>query len=112
MRTVVLLFILCCLLGHATAIAEDRSASDLGAWFKSLTVPSTGGSCCDLSDCRRLAPRDVRVTLDGYMVRIDGAWLPVPAKAILPRKANPTGDAVVCYLPGRGILCFVRPPEA
>jgi hypothetical protein len=43
---------------------------------------------------------------------IGEAWFAVPADKILQRTDNPTGRAVVCWTPQRGILCFVRATES
>jgi hypothetical protein len=43
---------------------------------------------------------------------IGEAWFPVPADKILQRTDNPTGRAVVCWTPQRGIVCFVRATES
>lgn len=93
-------------------------------WYRSLETPG-GGSCCDEADCRPVAAyRSVRVADDGgpvrfaYEVLITPAshgvpvelWVPVPPNRVLARE-NPTGKPVACYLPERGVLCFVRPAE-
>lgn len=78
-------------------------------WYRSLMIPGTQSSCCSEADC---GPVKHRETADGYDVLIDGRWLPVPPAAILNNTSNPTGSAVACYLPSRGIMCFVRPAEA
>lgn len=62
-----------------------------------------------IADCRAT---EYRASAEGYEALIDGAWLRVPQDKVLHRVANPIGRAVVCYMPGRGILCFVTPDEA
>ncbi len=80
----------------------------LAPWFHSLLQPGTGISCCSEADCRRT---DYRIEDDHYEARINGEWRPVPPQAVLKRTDNPTGQAVVCYTPTLGIMCFVRGPD-
>lgn len=100
-------------LASATATAEAKPPENadpaLAQWYESLRQPGTGVSCCSVADCRSA---DYRTTPNGYEARIDGVWIPVPPDRVLEHTDNPTGHAVVCYLPGRGILCFVRPAES
>jgi hypothetical protein len=93
----------------AAAQPPDNADPSLAPWFQSLRQPGTGISCCSIADCRAT---EYRTNGDGYEALIDGAWLPVPADKVLHRIDNPIGRAVVCYMPGRGILCFVTPDEA
>lgn len=81
----------------------------LAPWFRDLRVPGTGRSCCSVADCR---PAEARTRGDHYEVLIEGRWIAVPPERVLDRADNPTGRAVVCWTPTRGILCFVRGPEA
>lgn len=80
----------------------------LAPWYQSLRQPDTGVSCCSIADCR---PADARLGPEGYEALIDGNWVPVPPDKVLQHIENPTGRAVVCYLPSQGIMCFVRPSE-
>lgn len=95
-------------------------------WYRSLRIPDAEGnptdqSCCDLSDCR---PVQSRVTREGYEALItpqthsqfgiaEPTWVKVPDAAILRTTRNPdgTGRAVVCWMPVRGVICFIRPME-
>jgi hypothetical protein len=92
------------------AHGEPPAGADmsLAPWFRSLQVPGVGSSCCDMSDCRMT---DWRSIGDRYETLTSDGWQVVPAEVVLHRHDNPTGRAVVCYLPGRGILCFVPGPE-
>ena len=54
---------------------------------------------------------DFRIAGSHYEVMLDGEWRPVPPDRVLERVDNPTGRAVVCYTPARGIMCFVRGAE-
>ena len=80
----------------------------LAPWFRSLTQPGTGMSCCSIADCRET---DFRIIGDHYEALIQGQWREIPADKVLARADNPTGRAVVCWSPALGIMCFVRGPE-
>lgn len=80
----------------------------LAPWFRSLIQPGTGISCCSEADCRRT---EYRINGDHYEALIQGQWRPIPPETILHRADNPTGQAVVCYTPTLGVMCFVRGPE-
>lgn len=79
-----------------------------GDWFRSLTVPGSKASCCDVSDCARTIAHQ----LD------DGSWMatvrgvpntPIPNDKILMDKTSIDGEAYVCSRPTGLILCFIRP---
>lgn len=95
----------CAQLGHSQPPADADPA--LAPWFKSLKTPS-GGSCCDLADCRTYS---YRTTGDHYEIDYDGKWLAVPPEAVLQRYDNPTGRAVACVFYGE-VLCFVKASES
>ena len=102
----------CALLGGVVASvahAQPPANADpaLAPWFQSLQAPN-GTSCCSNADCRTT---DYRIGPTGYEALIDNRWIAVPRDRVLDHVANPTGRAVVCYLPAMGILCFVRPSE-
>ena len=86
----------------------DNADPSLAPWYESLRQPGTEVSCCSLADCR---PTEYRTSGTGYEAYIEGSWVAVPPDKVLRRVDNPTGRAVVCYLPGKGILCFVTPDE-
>jgi hypothetical protein len=92
----------------ASASPPDNTDAALAPWFQSLRQPGTGISCCSMADCRITEYRTNGV---GYEAFIDDKWLAVPPDRVLQHTNNPTGRAIVCYMPGRGILCFVRPAE-
>jgi hypothetical protein len=77
---------------------------ELSEFFRSLRSPTYGFSCCDVSDCRRLPSRQVGST---YQVLISGSWVEVPNDVIIRGRENPVGEAVTCYLPHFGIVCFL-----
>jgi hypothetical protein len=99
------------LLVASSVLARPPENADpaLAPWFNSLRQPGTEVSCCSIADCR---PTEYRTGRDGYEALIEGSWVAVPPDKVLRRVDNPTGRAVVCYLPGKGILCFVTPDEA
>ncbi len=98
------------ILASARAFATAPNGADptLTPWFEGLRQPGTGTSCCSIADCRTT---DYRTTDDGYEAFIDDRWVVVPPDKILQRVNNPTGRAVVCWTPSRGIMCFVRAAE-
>ena len=89
------------------AVADPPPNADpaLAPWFRSLLQPGTSISCCSVADCRTT---EYRVEGDHYEALIGEAWFAVPPDRILQRTDNPTGRAVVCWTPQRGIVCFVR----
>ncbi len=92
----------------AGAAPPDNADTSLAPWYQSLRQPGTGISCCSMADCRAT---EYRTSAFGYEAFIDDKWLAVPPDRVLQHVDNPTGRAIVCYVPGRGILCFVRPAE-
>jgi hypothetical protein len=92
----------------SAAAPPDHADPALATWFRSLKAPN-GTACCTAADCRRASHR---VSANGYEVMIDDKWVVVPWERVLRRTDNPTGEAVVCRVPGTTlILCFVRPPD-
>ena len=89
------------------AAPPENADPALAPWFQSLQAPN-GTSCCSNADCR---VTDYRTSAAGYEALIDNRWIAVPRDRVLDHVSNPTGRAVVCYLPAMGILCFVRPSE-
>ena len=82
--------------------------SPTGMWFRKLMRPDTNTSCCDASDCRRV---ESRMTPSGWAAHIGSTWMAVPPDRVL-RQENPVGEAVACYLPWLGIICFVPPAQS
>lgn len=97
------------LLGWVVAAHAHEGDDALSQWYRSLMIPGTQTGCCSEADCR---PVPYHILPDGYEVEINGVWMKVPPAAIINLLNNPTGEAVACYLPSRGIMCFVRPSEA
>ena len=110
-RVMTRLLLMAALLFPAAAGAQPPADADpaLGPWFRSLLVPGTSISCCSVTDCRAT---EYRIEADHYEALIGGTWHVVPPDKILQRTDNPTGHAVVCWTPQRGILCFVRATES
>jgi hypothetical protein len=105
------LFLAPLLLFAASADADPPPNADpaLAPWFRSLLQPGTSISCCSISDCRAT---EYRIEDDHYEALIGEKWLAVPPDKILQRTDNPTGRAVVCWTPQRGIVCFIRATES
>src|SRR5207249_12022767 len=95
--------------GAAGADPPPNADPALAPWFRSLVQPGTSISCCSISDCRAT---DYRIEGDHYEALIGEAWFVVPSDKVLQRTDNPTGRAVVCWTPQRGIVCFVRATES
>jgi hypothetical protein len=104
----------------ARSAPPENADPTLAPWFQSLEVPGTNhSSCCSQSDCR---PVDYRVINDYYEALLtpeqfaragvmQSRWIRVPYDRILQRVDNPTGKAILCWQPGTGVLCFIRPDE-
>jgi hypothetical protein len=105
----VVVIALSALAGPAEAAPPADADPALAPWFRSLMQPGTSISCCSLSDCRAT---EYRIEGDHYEALVGEKWLVVPAERILQRTDNPTGRAVVCWTPLRGIMCFVRATES
>jgi hypothetical protein len=96
------------LAGSAEARPPPNADMSFAPWFESLRQPGTGISCCSMADCRRT---DFRVRDGHYQALVEGEWRDVPPETVLRRADNPTGQAVVCYTPYRGVMCFIKGPE-
>lgn len=106
-----LLLLAVLLLGAGAAGADPPPNADpaLAPWFRSLLQPGTSISCCSVADCRAT---EYRIEGDHYEALIGDTWFVVPPDKVLERTDNPTGRAVVCWTPQRGIVCFVRATES
>jgi hypothetical protein len=98
----------------AFAAPPDNADPRLRDWFQGLRQPFSGAPCCSIADCRRT---EARQGADGWEVLIDdnfgvriSFWAPVPRNKVL-KIENPTGQAVACFIPSVGVMCFVPPPE-
>lgn len=108
--------------------AAEQELSPYGSDIRGLKQPSTGTSCCDLSDCRSV---DFYVNQDHhYMARImpfdpktgqgfaggDGEYHEVPDKAVIPENKRPLIPfALACWRaanlfdPSARFKCFTPP---
>ena len=82
------------------------------SFYQRLVTPDTKVSCCNLADCR---PTSLRQVGDHYEVKVDGAWVSVPADKVVKVSA-PDGGAHVCApkaFSGKPehLYCVVLPPE-
>jgi hypothetical protein len=74
--------------GCPAALAGDR-----GDWFKSLKMPGTKASCCDLGDCHA-TQADWR---EGqWWAVVNDEWRPVPQSQVLTSPHSIDGSAYVC----------------
>lgn len=92
-------------------------AGDRGEWFKSLKIPGTKASCCDIADCQST---DADWRNGQWWAVVDEEWRPVPQSKVLTSPNSIDGDAYVCVgSPSwsfggdpqfeRPIYCFVPP---
>jgi hypothetical protein len=79
--------------------------SPLGLWYRSLTTPYSGSSCCSVADCK---PVEARLVGEGWEIHVNGVWIKVPPYVVLKRD-NPDGRPIAC-LRRDVIFCFVPPP--
>jgi len=107
-RVSILVFGVALFASSAAARPPPNADMSLAPWFQGLRQPGTGISCCSIADCRQT---DFRIAGTHYEAVIEGEWRAVPPDKVLERMDNPTGRAVVCFTPARGIMCFIRGPE-
>jgi hypothetical protein len=81
----------------------------LAPWFKSLQAPDTLIGCCDHTDCRGVASR---YRHGHYEVQLNNSWIAVPEEKVIEGSDNPTPEAILCYSPHFGIMCFVPEPPS
>jgi hypothetical protein len=96
--------------------ALSQTSSDIADWFRSLKTPNDVGnlppgiSCCDQSDCKQRQMRYRNDTLEAYIEEIND-WRVVPDEARITDsevlRNNPFFQAVVCFIPVRGVICYV-----
>jgi hypothetical protein len=97
-----LIMIAALLVGWAVAVhAKPPPGADLNspthAWFEAQRTRQ-GYSCCSIADGHVLEEDDIRETANGWEVRIDGTWHPVPESKVIHSDDNPTGKTVVWYV--------------
>jgi hypothetical protein len=84
-----------------TAQAQDR-----GKWFRSLERPDGGGSCCDISDCRKTS---AEWRGGQWFAAVNGRIRPIPPEIVLRDPPSIDGDAYVCA--GRDIVDDENPTD-
>ena len=97
-------FVLLLLASVSAATAADNQ--DRGDWFKSLKRPDNGGSCCDITDCRRT--RAEFIGGQWFAETPDGAVIAIPENKIVKSPRSIDGDAYLCSF-GAMIYCFIEP---
>ena len=88
------------IVGHALAFDNGQYGDvpdNIRSWFKSVRSPN-GVPCCDIADGHSTT-WDKHPGDDRYWVPINGEWIPVPPEAVVYNAGNPTGEAVVWYVP-------------
>jgi hypothetical protein len=82
------------------------------SFYNALQRPDGKGSCCNLTDCR---PTSGRTVDDHYEVKVNGAWVSVPATKIIHRSAPDGGYHVCAPYNFRGnpeeLYCVIVAPE-
>ncbi|HEY1364113.1 MAG TPA: hypothetical protein VGF60_17870 [Xanthobacteraceae bacterium] len=109
-------FALACLWVNAAVAQDGHFGHGHEGWhqsfYRTLERPDTRTSCCNLTDCRPTSGRQVD---DHYEVKVDGAWISVPAGKILKQAAPDLGFHVCAPLKFDGrpdhLYCVVVPPE-
>lgn len=85
------------------------SAQDRKAWFKSLRMPGSGISCCDVSDCKQT---DAVWQGGGWWARsnVSGKVVAIPPAKVLQLPHSIDGEAYLCEGPASAtIFCFIPP---
>jgi len=81
-------------------------------FYDTLQRPDTKGSCCNLTDCR---PTQGRAAGDHYEIKVNGAWISVPAEKVVKKSAPDMGFHVCAPYRFDGkpenLYCVVLPPE-
>lgn len=96
-----LAFVVAALVASALA-AQAQTKSE---WFKSLLMPRSAQSCCDISDCKvtKAAKHG-----DDWWAIVGTELKRIPPDRILETESY-DGQAYVCSTPQGVILCFVPP---
>lgn len=94
-------------------VLANAGEPNRGAWFKSLLMPGTKTSCCDVSDCKRTEAKWIG---EGWLANVQGHWRPIPKEKVLINPKSLDGDAYVCSAPmvpsvaaNATIFCFIPP---
>jgi hypothetical protein len=109
------IFVSAILIG-AAVIPGVSMAQDRAAWFKSLKQPTTGLSCCDISDCKRT---EANWEKGSWWAVVRGLKRQIPDEKVVKSPISLDGEAYVCasenpYLKPEmtTIYCFVPPSMA
>jgi hypothetical protein len=75
------------------ACQSPAVAGDRGTWFKSLQMPGSKASCCDLADCHAT---DAAWRSNQWWAVINDKWRPVPQAKVLAKPHSLDGSAYIC----------------
>ena len=110
--TIGFLFVLVILLGAIVA-SPSRSQSHEGHaqnhdWYQHLKIPGSDASCCSNKDCRPV--RAYRDDNGNWLALLQGQWVPIPPRVILPRGMNrePFQKHLCGSVDGSFIYCFLE----
>ena len=95
------------------AAPPENADPALGPFFKSLKIPGTNISCCDMSDCR---PVEIRINNSKIEIYTDSKtfsdgtneWVGVPEGRVLSPRENPVGEPIACWTKPIGVICFLN----
>lgn len=91
------------ILGSFAAVAQPLSKSE---WYRSLRVPGSYESCCDVSDCAPHASRFDKASQRWIVITAEGE-LPVDPWRILADKEPYDGVSSYACVRGTRVLCFI-----
>jgi len=116
MKLILRLLAFACGLAVALPTVAHDPEDEFSDWYRSLTVPGSGISCCSPArDCEPIDDYHASITVPGgYEALYHGSWVQVPPEKVLQRADNPTGHGVLCVVWNSGTpiaRCFVRGAE-
>ena len=74
-------------------IGSTASAGGRASWFKSLRMPGTNASCCDIGDCHK-TEADWRS--GHWWAMVSEKWREIPSSKVLKSPFSLDGSAYVC----------------
>ncbi len=100
-----LLAILSAIMSATNVFAHDAAAMRdpvRGAWFSSLKMPGTNGSCCNMEDCERTDARQLDdQSWEALMVDALGKhWVKIPPNKVIKEPKSVDGEAYLCHSQG------------
>jgi hypothetical protein len=95
-------------LAMTLALVGPSRSQDRGKWFRSLERPG-GGSCCDISDCRKTSAEWRGGKAGQWFAAVNGRIRPIPPEIVLRDPPSIDGDAYVCA--GRDIVDDENPTD-